>query len=96
VVSALEDRRIDALLLDLPLAVVTANRSNGRLHAVAQLPDSELIAAALPKGSPNTEAVNSAIRAFSNDGTIDSLLLRWVGPAAANVEKSIPLLRTTR
>jgi polar amino acid transport system substrate-binding protein len=96
IVSALEDRRIDALLLDLPLAVVTANTSHGQLHAAAQLPESELIAAALPKGSPNTEAVDSAFRAFTTDGTIDELLQRWVGPAAANADKSIPLLQTTR
>jgi polar amino acid transport system substrate-binding protein len=95
-VTALEDRKIDAFLLDLPLAVVTANDSNGRLQAVAQLPDSELIAAALPKGSQNTEAIDSALRAFTSHGTIGDLLHQWVGPAAANAEKSIPLLRTTR
>jgi polar amino acid transport system substrate-binding protein len=95
-VAALEDRQIDAILLDLPLAVVTANDSDGRLRAAAQLPESESIAAALPKGSPNAEAINSAFRAFATDGTIDDLIKRWVGPAAANAEKSIPLLETTR
>ena len=95
-VSALEDRQIDALLLDLPLAVVTANRSSGRLHVAAQLPEPELIAAALPKGSGNVEAVSSAFRAFMADGTIDDLLHQWVGSAAADAEKSIPLLQTTR
>jgi polar amino acid transport system substrate-binding protein len=95
-VSALEDGQIDAFLLDLPLAVVTATRSSGRLHAVAQLPAPELIAAALPKGSQNTDAVDSAIRAFTADGTIDELLHQWVGSAAADAEKSIPLLQTTR
>ena len=94
ITSALEDGQIDAFLFDLPLAVVTANRSHGRLRAVAQLAESELIAAALPKGSQNTEAVDSAIRAFTADGTINDMLQRWVGPAAANAEKSIPLLRT--
>ena len=93
-VAALEDGQIDAILLDLPLAVVTANDSSGRLHTAAQLPEPELIAAALPRGSSNTEAVDSAIRAFTADGTIDDLLLRWVGSTAADAEKSIPLLRT--
>ncbi len=93
-VAALEGGQIDALLLDLPLAVVTANDSSGRLHAAAQLPEPELIAAALPKGSSNTEAVDSAFRAFISDGTINNLLQKWVGSAAADAEKSIPLLRT--
>jgi polar amino acid transport system substrate-binding protein len=94
IVAALEHGQIDALLLDLPLAVVTANDSNGRLHAAAQLHESELIAAALPRGSGNTEAVSSAIRAFTADGTINDLLTKWVGSDAADAEKSIPLLRT--
>jgi ABC-type amino acid transport substrate-binding protein len=95
-VTALEDRQIDAVLLDLPLAVVTADRSHGRLTAAAQLPQSEMIAAAMPKGSGNQEAVDSAVRAFTADGSIDHLLRVWVGPAAANAETSIPLLQTTR
>jgi polar amino acid transport system substrate-binding protein len=87
---------VNAVLLDLPFAVAVAQESGGRLSAVAQLPQSETIAVALPKSSANTEAVSSAIRAFTADGTINRLLLRWIGPKAANAEKSIPLLRTTR
>lgn len=88
--------KVDAILLDMPLAVVTANRSHGRLDAVAQLPAVENIAAALPKGSDNVQAVDSAMRAFMADGTIDNLLRTWIGSSAADAERSIPLLRTTR
>jgi ABC-type amino acid transport substrate-binding protein len=95
-VTALEEGQIDAVLLDLPLAVVTADRSHGRLSAAAQLPQTEMIAAAMPKGSGNQEAVDSAVQAFTADGSIDHLLRVWVGPAAANAETSIPLLQTTR
>ncbi len=94
--SALEARQVDAVLLDMPAAVVLATRSHGRLQAVAQLPQSEDIAAALPKGSDNVQAVDSALRAFSADGTIDDLLRTWIGPTAADAEHDIPLLRTTR
>jgi polar amino acid transport system substrate-binding protein len=96
IVAALEDDKIDALLLDLPLAVVTANDSDKRLHTAAQLAEPELLAAALPKGSTNTDAVDSAIRAFTSDGTINELLQKWVGSEAAHAEKSIPLLRTAQ
>jgi ABC-type amino acid transport substrate-binding protein len=96
IVAALEHDKIDALLLDLPLAVVTANDSDHRLHTAAQLSEPELLAAALPKGSTNTDAVDSAIRAFTSDGTIHDLLQKWVGSEAANAEKSIPLLRTAQ
>jgi polar amino acid transport system substrate-binding protein len=94
--AALERRRIDALLLDMPLAVLTAERSDGQLRAVAQLPRAETIAAALPKGSDNVEAVDSAMRAFAADRTMRRLLRQWVGPAAADAESAVPLLHTTR
>jgi polar amino acid transport system substrate-binding protein len=94
--AALEAGQVEAALLDLPFAVATARQSRGRLAAVAQLPQSETIAAALPKGSNNTAAVSSAMRAFTSDGTIARLERVWIGPAAANADKSIPLLRTTR
>jgi polar amino acid transport system substrate-binding protein len=94
--AALKNHEIDAALLDMPQAVVTAQRSRGTLAAVAQLPDSESIAAALPKGSSNGEAIDSAMRAFTADGTLTSLLRRWVGPAAADAQSSIPLLHSTR
>ncbi len=94
-VSAVESGQVDAILLDMPQAVVTANESHGRLEAAAQLPATEAISAALPKGSDNVQAVDSAMRAFTADGTITRLLRTWIGAKAADAEKSIPLLRTT-
>jgi polar amino acid transport system substrate-binding protein len=93
--AALQAGRVEAVMFDLPLAVATANHSAGRLEAVAQLPEPEAIAVALPKGSPNRQAVDSAIRAFAADGTIERLLERWVGSEAAEAESAIPLLHTT-
>jgi ABC-type amino acid transport substrate-binding protein len=94
-IAALNRGEIDAVLRDLPLAVATARDSGGKLRAVAQLPTTETIAAALPKNSNNEQAVSSAIRAFTADGLIQRLLKKWVGLAAANKETSIPLLHTT-
>ena len=93
--SALRTGKVDAVLLDMPLAVLTARRSLGRLRAAAQLPRHETIAAAMPKGSSNFDAVDSAMRAFAADGTLQHLLRVWVGQAAADAESSIPLLHTT-
>lgn len=95
VLAALKAGRIEATLLDLPLAVATANGSGGALEAVAQLPDKEALAVAMPKSSSNRQAVDSAIRAFTADGTIEDLLEEWVGSDAANAESAIPLLHTT-
>jgi ABC-type amino acid transport substrate-binding protein len=95
VLAALEAGKIEATLLDLPLAVATAEQSHGKLEAVAQLPEKEALAVAMPKGSPNRQAVDSAIRAFTADGTIENLLEVWVGAEAAEAESAIPLLHTT-
>jgi len=94
--AALEAGRVDAVLFDLPLAVAIAGDSDGRLDAVAQLPGAEEIAAALPRGSANVEAVDSAMRAFTADGTIRDLLDEWVGHDAVDAEHALPLLRTSR
>jgi polar amino acid transport system substrate-binding protein len=93
--AALQSGKVDAVLLDMPLAVLTAERSQGRLRAAAQLPTRESIAAALPKGSSNLDAVDSAMRGFTADGTLHHLIQVWIGPAAADAESSIPLLHTT-
>jgi polar amino acid transport system substrate-binding protein len=93
--AALEAGRIDAVMFDLPLAVATAGQSHGKLEAVAQLPDQEAISVAMPKESPNRQAIDSAIRAFTADGTIERLLSQWVGGDAADAEAEIPLLHTT-
>ena len=68
--AASRSDEIDAALLDMPLAVATAAALGRPPAAVAQLPDRRRIAAALPKGSSNGEAVDSAMRAFTADGTI--------------------------
>ncbi len=94
VLAALREGKIDATLLDMPLAVAVANQSEGKLEAAAKLPEEEPLAVALPLGSPNRQAVDSAIRAFQTDGTIERLLREWVGPEAAEDEQ-IPLLHTT-
>jgi polar amino acid transport system substrate-binding protein len=95
VIAALEAGRIEATLLDLPLAVAVAAESGGKLEAVAQLPGKEALAVAMPKDSPNRQAVDSAIRALTADGTIEDLLEEWIGSEAANAEAEIPLLHTT-
>ena len=55
-----------------------------------------MIAAAMPKGSSNQQAVNSAMRAFADDGTMNHLVHVWVGSAADDAEKSLPLIQTNR
>ena len=93
-IAALMEGRIKAALFDLPSAVAIADRSRGRLEVAAKLRRPEQIAAALPKGSSNDQAVDSAMRALVANGTVSDLLDRWVGEDAADAERDVPLLRT--
>lgn len=70
---------VDAVLLDLPVALVIANRSDGSLRVAVRVDTDDSLAVALPDGSANREAVDSAIRALTDDGTIDRLAKRWLG-----------------
>lgn len=95
-VAALLHGRADAALFDFPLGVAFAQESGGALHVAAQLEQPEQIAAALPQGSGNVQAVSSAIRALGADGTINQLEQKWLGPAASSNGQNIPLLESTR
>ena len=82
--------RADALLLDLPVALGLARADPHTFAVAGQLDGTEGLAAVLPKGSPNDEIVNSAIRALQADGTVDSLVHRWLGTS----ESDVPLIPT--
>ncbi len=93
--AALEDGRVNAVLLDLPVALAYARESPRKYAVVAQLPSEAVLGAALPSGSDNVEAVDSAIRALKAEGEIDRLGHRWLH---ANIEEGgaedVPVLRT--
>jgi ABC-type amino acid transport substrate-binding protein len=93
VLAALRSGRAQVTLFDLPAAEAIAN-ADPKLVVAAQLADTEPIAAALPEGSDNRQAVSSALRALLADGTIDQLAERWLGVSLSDSEANVPLLRT--
>jgi len=88
--AVLRAGRARALLLDLPVALGLAHAEPGRFSVPGQLPGDEELAAALPQGSPNREVVDSALRRLQADGTIDRLVVRWLGRS----EDDVPLIRS--
>jgi len=92
-VRMVADGEADVAMFDLPAAAAIVEQEPG-LSMAAQLSDTEPIAAALPKDSPNTQAVGSAIRAMINDGTVDTITERSLGTSISDVQGSVPLLRT--
>jgi polar amino acid transport system substrate-binding protein len=93
--DALRHRRADAMLLDLPVALAQANAAPDEFEVIAQLPEPEGLAIALPDGSPNRTAVDTAVRAFIADGTIDDLSERWLGAPLSVGADDVPLIRAS-
>ncbi|MDQ7906536.1 ABC transporter substrate-binding protein [Phytohabitans sp. ZYX-F-186] len=87
---------VDAVLLDLPVALVLAHRSDGTLRVAVQVSTDDALAVALPKGSANAEAVDSAVRAFTSDGTIDRLARRWLGADVRDAQADVPVIGRDR
>ncbi len=93
--AALRDGRASAVMLDLPVALAYARQSPHEYAVAAQLPSEDVLGAALPQGSGNVEAVNSAMRAFNADGTIERLGHEWLATDLQEGQaESVPELRT--
>lgn len=94
VLHALRSRRVGAVMLDLPVALAYARESPRTYKVAAQLPSEALLGAALPQGSGNTEAVDSALRRLQAEGEIDHLAHRWLDPGIEEGgAENIPVLR---
>ncbi|HEY2719297.1 MAG TPA: ABC transporter substrate-binding protein [Solirubrobacteraceae bacterium] len=93
--AALADGRVNAVLLDLPVALAYARESPHTYEVAAQLPSEAVLGVALPSGSDNVEAVDSAIRALKAEGEIDRLGQRWLhADIEEGVDEGVPVLRT--
>lgn len=94
VLLALSTRRANAIMLDLPVALAYARQAPSEYEVVAQLPGEAELGAALPQGSGNVEAVDSAIRALQAEGAIDRLAHRWLDPGIEEGgAENVPVLR---
>lgn len=95
-IAELTSGAVDAVMLDLPVALAYATGSDGKLTVAAQLPGDEHLAVVLPKDSDNRTAVDSALRALRSDGTTRDLAQRWLGiDLQDNQVDDVLALRTT-
>lgn len=94
-IRAVLDGRADVAMFDLPAAEAIVYEDD-RISIAARLSTTEPIAAALPEGSGNLDAVSSALRAMEADGTIDDLSEKWLGTSITDGGSGVPLLRTSQ
>ncbi len=91
VLEAVRSGRADATMLDLPVALAIARDEPSTFEVAGQLSGDESLAAALPEGARNLEAVNAVLRQIRADGTLDELAERWFGATGDDV----PLIRVS-
>jgi polar amino acid transport system substrate-binding protein len=92
--EAIDTGKAQAMLLDLPVGLALQRAMPHAYEVSAQLQGSEGLAAALPRGSTNSDPVDSAILAFLADGTIANLSTKWFGANLGVGDESLPLIRT--
>jgi ABC-type amino acid transport substrate-binding protein len=94
VLQALRGGRANAVMLDLPVALAYARESPRSYAVAAQLPSEAVLGAALPSGSDNVEAVDSALRGLGAEGEIDRLAHRWLDAGIEEgAAEDVPVLR---
>lgn len=88
-VTALKNKQIDGLVVDLPTAFYLANAEIDNGIIVGQLPnsasDKEQLGLLLAKNSPLTACVTQAVDALRADGTLAKLQDQWLAQAGAPV-----------
>ena len=84
VVTALKQKQVDAVVVDLPTAffLTAAQVPGAKIVGQFSAPGGDTWGALLQKGSPLTACVNQAIGDLKESGTLQSLEQRWLGAAA--------------
>jgi polar amino acid transport system substrate-binding protein len=88
--TALKAKQIDAVLLDT--AIVLAQAPTQNAEVVAQFKTGEVYGALLPKDSPNTALVDTAIKTLTDNGTIAALNTKWLVPAFKGDPAKVPYI----
>ncbi len=83
--SALENGQIDAIINDLAVSQDKANKSNGSLKVVQNIPTGEKYGIAFPKGSDLVKPANKALKEIKKDGTYEKIYKKWIGTAPKEI-----------
>src|SRR4051794_5086892 len=84
VVTALKQKQVDAVVVDLPTAffLTAAQVPTAKIVGQFSAPGGDTWGALMQKDSPLTKCVNQAVADLKEAGTLQSLEQRWLGAAA--------------
>ena len=86
-IGALQARKTDAMITDLPIAQLAVNRNEG-IGIIPEPIAEDRYAFVLAKDNPLTAQINERLKAYREDGTIEMLYQKWTGPDDA--AKTLP------
>jgi polar amino acid transport system substrate-binding protein len=71
--SALQAKQVNAVLIDMPVALPAAAKSDGKIKVVAQIKVGGEVGIVMPQGSPNKEPVDSVVQELHDSGELKNL-----------------------
>ena len=86
-VGALGAGKIDAMITDLPIALLAVSTNEG-FGIIPEPIAEDHYGYVLPKGSPFTAQINERLAVYHEDGTIDALIEKWT--SADETAKTMP------
>jgi polar amino acid transport system substrate-binding protein len=90
--QALRAKQVDAVLIDLPVALPAAAASNGALKVYAQVKVGGQVGIVMPQGTPNRAAANKMVRQMLANGTLKALERKYYFSAFGGIDPdSLPV-----
>lgn len=83
---------VEALLLDTPIALAEAERSDGDFSVPAQFATGDRFAGVVPEGSPNRDVLDALIRRARNNGSLEEMRQTWLDPLLGADPSTIPYI----
>jgi polar amino acid transport system substrate-binding protein len=89
--SALQAKQVNAVMIDMPVALPAAAKSDGKIKVVAQVKVGGEVGIVMPSGSPNKDAVDGVITELHDSGELKNLEKTYYFDAYGGVDpESLP------
>ncbi|MFF3396247.1 ABC transporter substrate-binding protein [Streptomyces sp. NPDC002669] len=82
--------QVDAALNDTATVMPRAAESGGKLKVIGRYPIGGDVAPLFPKGSPNVEVVDKILADMEKDGTLKSIMDKWLNPILGGDPHALP------
>lgn len=90
-VTAITSGLTDVAIQDTAIMLGFAKNSGGALEVIGQFESGEQYAAIYPQDSNDQDAMDAAIEAMREDGTLDKLSATWLGPELGGDPAAVPV-----